>query len=115
MTYRKQTGGLAAFIITGAAILFVPALPAFAEDPVNTGYFGDVAIKGYDPVAYFTENQAVEGSPAYSYRWLGADWHFVNAENRDRFIVRLLVRRTLTQTGGVLGEQVTSIRLAAAY
>ncbi|WP_454848769.1 YHS domain-containing (seleno)protein [Rhizobium binxianense] len=86
MTYRKQTGGLAAFIITGAAILFVPALPASAEDPVNTGYFGDVAIKGYDPVAYFTENQAVEGSPAYSYRWLGADWHFVNAENRDRFI-----------------------------
>ena len=33
---------------------------------VNTGYFGDVAIKGYDPVAYFTQNQALEGSAKFS-------------------------------------------------
>src|SRR5690606_10009364 len=29
--------------------------------------------------------RAVEGSAAYSYRWLGATWHFASAENRDRF------------------------------
>jgi hypothetical protein len=43
-----------------------------ADDSVNTGYFGDVAIRGYDPVAYFTQNQAVEGSEKFSHRWLGA-------------------------------------------
>ncbi|MGF6173121.1 YHS domain-containing protein [Ensifer sp. 4252] len=60
--------------------------PIMAEDLVNTGYFGDVAIKGYDPVAYFTENKALEGSPQYSYRWLGANWQFASAENRELFI-----------------------------
>ncbi|OCP19417.1 hypothetical protein BC361_30910 [Ensifer sp. LC54] len=60
--------------------------PTMAEDLVNTGYFGDVAIKGYDPVAYFTESKALEGSPQYSYRWLGANWQFASAENRELFI-----------------------------
>ncbi|AHK42561.1 hypothetical protein ASD02_17545 [Ensifer sp. Root1252] len=60
--------------------------PIMAEDLVNTGYFGDVAIKGYDPVAYFTESKALEGSPQFSYRWLGANWQFASAENRELFI-----------------------------
>jgi YHS domain-containing protein len=57
-----------------------------AAEIVNTGYFGDVAIRGYDPVAYFTQNQAVEGSEKFSHRWLGATWHFASAENRDLFV-----------------------------
>jgi hypothetical protein len=65
--------------------LMVLAQTASAEEVVNTGYFGDIAIKGYDPVAYFTENRAVEGSPRYSHRWLGATWLFSSAEHRDLF------------------------------
>ncbi|MRG55667.1 hypothetical protein GF108_08740 [Phyllobacterium sp. SYP-B3895] len=61
------------------------AQPVVAEEFVNTGYFGDVAIKGYDPVAYFTQHDAVQGNPQYSYHWLGATWQFANAENRDLF------------------------------
>ncbi|MGO4838379.1 YHS domain-containing (seleno)protein, partial [Rhizobiaceae sp. 2RAB30] len=38
-----------------------------------------------DPVSYFTENKAVEGLAEFSYRWLGAEWHFTSAENRDLF------------------------------
>ncbi|WP_425484133.1 YHS domain-containing (seleno)protein [Allomesorhizobium camelthorni] len=53
---------------------------------VNTGYFGDVAIRGYDPVAYFTENKAVEGTERFSHHWLGATWHFASAKNRDLFV-----------------------------
>jgi YHS domain-containing protein len=45
-----------------------------------------VAIKGYDPVAYFTDNDAVKGSEEFSYRWLGATWNFASAEHRDQFI-----------------------------
>lgn len=52
---------------------------------INTGYFGNVAIRGYDPVAYFTMSKAVEGDAAYSQDWLGATWHFVNAKHRDLF------------------------------
>jgi YHS domain-containing protein len=70
---------------SAASVLLSFAQVALAEDLVNTGYFGDVAIKGYDPVAYFTQNRAVEGSAKYSYHWLGATWHFASAENRDLF------------------------------
>ncbi|WHO80610.1 YHS domain-containing (seleno)protein [Rhizobium leguminosarum] len=78
-------------VAVGAAAMLLSFLqPPFtqvmaAEDLVNTGYFGDVAIKGYDPVAYFTENQAIEGSETYSYHWLGATWYFASARNRDLF------------------------------
>jgi YHS domain-containing protein len=56
-----------------------------AQERANTGYFGNVAILGYDPVAYFTESKAVKGSPEFSQRWLGATWHFASAKHRDAF------------------------------
>jgi len=68
-----------------AALLAPISEQAAAEDVVNTGYFGDVAIKGYDPVAYFTDGKAVEGDEQYSYNWLGATWHFASAAHRDLF------------------------------
>ena len=37
-----------------------------AADGVNTGYFGNVAIGGYDPVSYFTDGRATKGSPEIS-------------------------------------------------
>ncbi len=47
-----------------------------------------VAIGGADPVAYFSsanEGEFVEGRAEYSYKWRGATWQFVSAENRDAF------------------------------
>jgi len=88
-TTRKA--GLAVLAAVAAfATLTAFAQPGAAGDAkddafINTGYFGDVAIKGYDPVAYFTEHRALKGSPAYSYNWLGATWHFASAEHRDLF------------------------------
>ena len=69
----------------GAQLEEADAGDAKSEAFINTGYFGDVAIKGYDPVAYFTEHRALKGSPEYAYRWLGATWHFASAENRALF------------------------------
>jgi len=46
-----------------------------------------VVIDGYDAVAYFTLGQATKGTEKFSYQWLGAEWHFVNAEHRQMFIV----------------------------
>ena len=88
MQEQERKGRIGIRTLGTASILAVMSLtqPAAAEEiVVNTGYFGDVAIKGYDTVAYFTENRAVEGSARYSQRWLGADWHFASAENRDLF------------------------------
>ncbi len=83
--YNAKRGLRIAAAIGATAFLVSFVQPAIAEEMVNTGYFGDVAIKGYDPVAYFTQNQAVEGSAKYSYHWLGATWHFTSAENLDLF------------------------------
>jgi YHS domain-containing protein len=46
---------------------------------------GGLAVRGYDPVAYFTENQPVEGNSQFAYDWQGATWHFASAKNRDLF------------------------------
>ena len=43
------------------------------------------AIRGYDPVAYFTEGKPVPGDPQFSYSYQGADWQFASAKNRDAF------------------------------
>lgn len=71
---------------TFAIALMVSCVPALAADQVNTGYFGGVAIMGYDPVAYFTEGRAVKGSEKFSYEWLGTPWQFANGKHRELFI-----------------------------
>ena len=73
-------------------LVWVPALLVFggnfsvhAGGQINTGYFGGIAIKGYDPVAYFTKGRAMKGSKEFSHKWLGETWHFANAKHRDLF------------------------------
>jgi YHS domain-containing protein len=43
------------------------------------------AIAGYDPVAYFVEQHAVSGNPAYQLVHEGTLWHFANEANRAAF------------------------------
>lgn len=75
----------------GAAILLSALTTASSQageanaGEINTGYFGNVAIKGYDTVAYFEEGRAVKGSPDYSYEWFGAEWRFSKPEHRALF------------------------------
>jgi len=70
----------------GLAALILGSVPALADGKVNTGYFGGVAIMGYDPVAYFTEGRATKGSEEFSYDWLGTPWYFASREHRELFI-----------------------------
>lgn len=43
------------------------------------------ALRGYDPVAYFTDGEAILGQEAHRFSWNGTEWFFATAENRDRF------------------------------
>lgn len=52
--------------------------------PVSSNNAG-LAIGGYDPVSYFTENEAKLGSPANTTEWNGATWQFSSAENAQAF------------------------------
>ena len=44
------------------------------------------AIKGYDPVAYFTATKPVKGNPNITYTWKGATWSFSSDANKQLFI-----------------------------
>jgi YHS domain-containing protein len=66
--------------------LAVPFSNAHAKDaPVFTGTFSNVAVGGYDAVAYFVDGKPVKGDKAFSLEHAGAQWRFASAQNRDRF------------------------------
>jgi hypothetical protein len=44
-----------------------------------------LAIKGYDPVAYFTLQRATAGKPEFEHRWDEHRWQFSSAAHRDLF------------------------------
>jgi len=72
--------------------------PVAAADRINTTRLGKVAIKGYDPVAYFDAGQPTKGLRDFEYEWHGASWRFASAEHRDRF--RGAPERYAPQYGG---------------
>ncbi|MBA5778962.1 YHS domain-containing protein [Stappia sp. F7233] len=58
----------------------------YGKTLVNTLYSDEgVAIRGYDPVAYFTEGKPVKGSKEHHFDYKGATWVFASAHNRDLF------------------------------
>ena len=44
-----------------------------------------VALRGYDPVAYFREGKPVKGSAAHTATYQGSVFHFASAAHRDAF------------------------------
>jgi len=66
-----------------------PCAGAKVEDATNQQphvySFDGLAIRGADPVAYFTEGAAVKGVADYEYQWNGATWRFSSAENLAQF------------------------------
>ena len=45
----------------------------------------DLAILGYDTVAYFADGRPAKGSPDFEYVWQDARWRFASAEHRTLF------------------------------
>ena len=81
MLDRRAFLGLAA-----AALLAGAEANAEVPRPVNTlGSPNGVAIRGYDPVAYFRDGGPRLGKPEFSVRHGGAIWHFGSAEHKALF------------------------------
>ena len=76
------------FLTSGGLIPVLAMAPGavFAADkPVYTGLFSNLAIGGYDAVAYFTDSKPVKGDARFAFDYQGAKWHFASAANRDAF------------------------------
>lgn len=56
-----------------------------AADEINTGRFNNIAIGGYDPVAYHLLGSPQKGNPDFSIIWKGAEWRFISQEHLDLF------------------------------
>ena len=65
-------------------VLLAAACSPPALNPVNVDSNG-VAIKGYDPVAYFVLGGPRPGSSAFEHTWQGATWRFANAHHLELF------------------------------
>lgn len=73
---------------TGTALLIFMLLVSgivMAASSVNVDSDG-VAIKGYDPVAYFTMDKPVKGKKNIQYEWNGAKWMFSSENHKDMFM-----------------------------
>jgi YHS domain-containing protein len=79
MTHFKKLRALVAVAAMSAAF------GTFAADIDMNANANDIAISGYDPVAYFTDGQATKGSAEYTATYKNAIYHFSDAENRDLF------------------------------
>jgi len=67
------------------ALIVLSASHAGAASYFNKSSWSGVAIEGTDPVAYFADRKPVKGSRKFSFKWKGATWQFVSAENLARF------------------------------
>ena len=68
-----------------SAIRMLAPAPIFAGETINQNQAG-LTLKGYDPVAYFTEGKPVKGERQFQHKWMGATWQFSSAANRDLFV-----------------------------
>ena len=75
---------------------------------VNTEH--GLAIKGYDPVSYFTTGNPTPGLAQFSTTYKGATYRFVSAENRDRFIAS--PEKFMPQYGGYCAMAISLNKIA---
>jgi YHS domain-containing protein len=82
MTFKKT---LLAIVLAFAPL--VVAGPVLADKaPIWSSIGSNVAIRGYDPVAYFTLGRPTQGEATFKATYQGAEFRFATAANRAAFI-----------------------------
>jgi len=67
--------------------LFFLGVPVFAQMPKSLQNLDKqgVAIQGYDPVAFFTQNKPMKGDARYQSTYKGAKYYFASGEDKAMF------------------------------
>ena len=75
------------FLVTVLSFLFSMTAYSQSESFRMKQYNLDdgIAIRGYDPVAYFTQNKPTKGKKDFSYTWEGVGYHFANSADLETF------------------------------
>ena len=80
MKSQKAIGGILMSFSFVSLLLTGLGGTAMGKTPID-----DVAIKGYDTVAYFKAGKALKGNESFTFPWHGMTWYFLTKENRDLF------------------------------
>jgi YHS domain-containing protein len=70
-------------ILIAASIMFTTLSVCAQKSAVFVK--SEKAIRGYDPVAYFTDGKPVEGKEEFVYNWSNANWYFSSKQHLDLF------------------------------
>lgn len=99
-TTRKVLISVAAITALTLAILFyglkVSPISMRLVDPINQN--STLALKGYDPVAYFNEGKAIKGDTTRGIRWGNVIWYFSSDANKLMF--KTFPEKYMPQYGG---------------
>jgi YHS domain-containing protein len=68
-------------VVLAASLLFASTVISAGEYFERDG----VALRGYDPVSYFTEGKPQTGLPAHTYVYKGSKFQFASADNQRLF------------------------------
>jgi YHS domain-containing protein len=79
LSLKSTNGFLMSFSVAFLLLSGVGAITA------GNALAGDIAIKGYDSVAYFTAGKALKGNESFIFPWHNMTWQFLSKENRDLF------------------------------
>ena len=75
-------------ILIAITVLFTASF-SNAQTALRTKHFNlekGIAIQGYDPVAYFTQNKAVKGNKQFAASAEGVLYYFSTAANKELFL-----------------------------
>lgn len=93
---RAMLGSLAG---AGLVVSLATSLnPARAQQNVSQNVTYGLALRGFDPVAYFTKNKAVKGLPTFTVDYEGATYEFESEQNKALFAAN--PARYVPQYGG---------------
>ena len=82
-TARQILALLASLIVTACAATPGKVSQTRPVDELNLEK--GVALKGYDPVAYYADGAPAVGDPGITYQWQGATYLFSTDEHREAF------------------------------
>lgn len=72
-------------VLVGAFAITKKVSPVSWKMWGNYNASSGVAMKGYDPVAYFNSSRPVTGSSQFTVNWGGVRWQFATADNKEAF------------------------------
>lgn len=83
---RQSYSAARLFVALAALICVVSMTGCATRNAISDGEDSRLMLRGNDPVAYFTMNQAVRGNPAIRAQHEGLTYRFISESHRDLFV-----------------------------